>query len=54
MATINGACALGVEPSLVTMSEGETAGLLWFDGIESMGALLDSSVQPQWVIPRQA
>lgn len=53
MATINGASALGIEPSLVTMSEGETAGLLWFDGIESMGELLDSCVQPQWVIPRQ-
>ncbi len=51
MATVNGALALGVEQSLVTLTKGETAGLLGFGGIDSLSALLESNSAPKWVIP---
>jgi cytosine/adenosine deaminase-related metal-dependent hydrolase len=50
MATVNGAEALGVAPSLVTLIEGEIAGLLGFEGIDSLPALMSSNVAPEWVV----
>ncbi len=50
MATVNGALALGIEPSLVTLTKGETAGLLGYEGINSMDALFESDKAPEWAI----
>ncbi len=49
MATVNGAIALGVQPTLVTLEKGETVGLLAFKHCESMESILASSVLPEWV-----
>jgi aminodeoxyfutalosine deaminase len=53
MATVNGAEALGVAPSLVTLTEGETAGLLSFEGIDSLQTLMSSETAPVWVVPQE-
>lgn len=49
MATVNGARALGVPTSLVTLEEGKTAGLLVFTGCDSLASLLSVSASPRWV-----
>jgi aminodeoxyfutalosine deaminase len=49
MATVNGARALGVDRSLVTLDEGKTAGLLAFTGCDSLTSLLSVSTSPRWV-----
>ena len=52
MATIHGAVGLGLSPSLVMLDEGETAGLLSFDGIcnNPLIEILESNIAPQWVL----
>jgi cytosine/adenosine deaminase-related metal-dependent hydrolase len=49
MATVHGASALGLEPSLVTLTTGKTAGLLAFEGIQTLASLLASETAPKWV-----
>jgi cytosine/adenosine deaminase-related metal-dependent hydrolase len=52
MASVNGAIALGLNPTLVSLSEGENAGLLGFVGISSLKEVLDSKVSPTWITPQ--
>ena len=51
MGTINGANALGVNPGLVSLTEGETAGLLIFEraGDDPLVDLLASKKMPVWL-----
>jgi cytosine/adenosine deaminase-related metal-dependent hydrolase len=48
MATINGAVALGLDPSLVCLQKGETAGLLSFEGCQTIESILQPNVVPAW------
>ena len=50
MATVHGASALGLDPSLVTLTPGKTAGLLSFEGIETLDSLLAREIAPRWVL----
>jgi cytosine/adenosine deaminase-related metal-dependent hydrolase len=52
MASVNGAIALGLDPQLVSLSEGENAGLLGFDGLNSLQEVLISEVPPKWITPQ--
>ncbi|MGY8752493.1 MAG: amidohydrolase family protein [Phycisphaerales bacterium] len=49
MATVHGANALGISPSLVTLDCGKTAGLLGFSGCDTLESMLASSTLPEWV-----
>ena len=51
MATVHGAIGLDVDPNLVTLSEGKTAGLIAFDetGDDPLVAILQSTSSPKWV-----
>ena len=49
MATVNGANALGVDPTLVTLDLGKTAGLLAFEGCDTLDAMLSTSILPEWI-----
>ncbi len=50
MATVNGAVGLGIDPALVTMSAGTTAGLLAFEvhGSDPLAKILESTEMPSW------
>jgi len=54
MATVNGARALGLDSTLVTLEAGRTAGLLAFAGCDSLASLLSVSASPEWVYAPQA
>ncbi len=51
MGTINGAKGLGVEPSLVTLELGATAGLLAFDscGADPFSDIFEATTMPAWL-----
>ena len=53
MATVHGAVGLGVDPELVTMSTGMSAGLIAFDvmGANPLLEILQSTAVPTWVLP---
>jgi cytosine/adenosine deaminase-related metal-dependent hydrolase len=53
MATVNGAIGLGIDPELVTMSTGTTAGLISIKEVRSnnpLADMLDSTVMPTWIV----
>jgi len=51
MGTINGAKGLGVDPDLVTLNAGKTAGLLAFDSIscDPISDIFSGSAMPSWL-----
>jgi cytosine/adenosine deaminase-related metal-dependent hydrolase len=51
MATVNGATALGLESTLVTLNKGKNAGLLKFEGLDNntLSDLMESNLAPSWV-----
>lgn len=51
MATVNGATALGMNPSLVELKEGKCAGLLAFDGVlqDPLQEILEKDSMPTWI-----
>ena len=51
MATVHGATALGMNTSLVELNEGESAGLLAFDGVlkNPLQKILEMDSMPRWV-----
>ena len=51
MGTVNGAIGLGFDPDLVTLTVGETAGLLWFNtaGIDPLTEIFNNTSMPTWL-----
>jgi cytosine/adenosine deaminase-related metal-dependent hydrolase len=51
MATINGAMGLGLDPNLVTLNAGETAGLLAFEstGNDPLFDIFNATTMPTWL-----
>lgn len=55
MSTVNGAAALGVDPELVTLAPGPTAGIIAVpvqagDHLDPLSAIMESDAAPRWVV----